>query len=189
MRRIVFTVIACAVALTAQEAAAQEAAGPTQAQPTTIVYSDSGMSRMADLPMGVHRITDSNVIISGHQKGGGVGVLFGVVGMAIQSSANAEGGTAAGQPKSELCAALVLCVRESGCSSEFGDIGMAQHCYTGSGSLAAPTGPCKDEIEAAGETSGVALAARQTDTDYALGRANAVGTCAAASCESECLGD
>lgn len=94
MRRIVLTVIACAVALTAQEAAAQETAGPTQAPPTTIVYSDSGMSRMADLPMGVHRITDSNVIISGHQKGGGLGVLFGVVGMAIQSSANAEGGTA-----------------------------------------------------------------------------------------------
>jgi len=68
---------------------------PTQAlAPTTIVYSDEGMSRMNDLPMGVHRIPDSNVIISGHQKGGGIGMLFGVVGMAIQSSANASGGTA-----------------------------------------------------------------------------------------------
>jgi len=62
--------------------------------PTRVVYVDEGMSRMNDLPMGVHRIPDSNVIISGHQKGGGIGMLFGVVGMAIQSSANASGGTA-----------------------------------------------------------------------------------------------
>lgn len=92
MRKLVFAVIANA--LMAHGAAAQEAAAPAQAPPTTIVYSDTGVSRMADMPMGVHRIPDSNVIISGHQKGGGLGVLFGVVGMAIQSSANAKGGTA-----------------------------------------------------------------------------------------------
>jgi hypothetical protein len=94
MRRLFLAVIAGVSALAAQGAAAQEAAAPAQAQPTTIVYSDDGMSRMADLPMGVHRIPDSNVIISGHQKGGGVGMLFGVVGMAIQSSANTQTGTA-----------------------------------------------------------------------------------------------
>jgi hypothetical protein len=94
MRRLVLALIASAVALTAQGAAAQEAASPAQTPPTTIVYSDEGMSRMADLPMGIHRIPDSNVIISGHQKGGGIGMLFGVVGMVVQSSANAEGGTA-----------------------------------------------------------------------------------------------
>ena len=94
MRRLFLAVLASAVALAAQESAAQEAPGATPPPPTTIVYSDDGMSRMADLPMGIHRIPDSNVIISGHQKGGGVGMLFGVVGMAIQSSANASGGTA-----------------------------------------------------------------------------------------------
>jgi len=48
---------------------------------------------MSDLPMGVHHIPDSNVIISGHQKSGGIGMLFGVVGMLVQSSANAATGT------------------------------------------------------------------------------------------------
>ncbi len=93
MRRLIVAVLAGAAALATQQAAAQDAAGATP-PPTAIVYSDDGMSRMADLPMGIHRIPDSNVIISGHQKGGGIGMLFGVVGMAIQSSANASGGTA-----------------------------------------------------------------------------------------------
>jgi len=88
--------VAGASALAAPAAAAPETGdAPAQAPaPTRVVYVDEGMSRMNDLPMGVHRIPDSNVIISGHQKGGGIGMLFGVVGMAIQSSANASGGTA-----------------------------------------------------------------------------------------------
>ena len=96
MHKVMFALIAGASALAAPAAAAPEA-GDTPAQapsPTRVVYVDEGMSRMSDLPMGVHRIPDSNVIISGHQKGGGIGMLFGVVGMAIQSSANASGGTA-----------------------------------------------------------------------------------------------
>jgi hypothetical protein len=92
MRKLKLAAIAGASVLAAPAAASDS---PTQAlAPTTIVYSDEGMSRMNDLPMGVHRIPDSNVIISGHQKGGGIGMLFGIVGMAIQSSANASGGTA-----------------------------------------------------------------------------------------------
>lgn len=91
MRKFMLAAIAGA-SLVAAPAAADS---PTQAQaPTTVVYTDEGMSRMNDLPLGVHRIPDSNVVISGHQKGGGIGMLFGVVGMAIQSSANASGGTA-----------------------------------------------------------------------------------------------
>jgi hypothetical protein len=96
MRNLMLAVIAGASALAAPAAAAPEI-GDTPAQapaPTRVVYADEGMSRMNDLPMGVHRIPDSNVIISGHQKGGGMGMLFGIVGMAIQSSANASGGTA-----------------------------------------------------------------------------------------------
>jgi hypothetical protein len=98
MRKFMLAVIAGASALVAQAAAGQEAAAaqapPTQAPQTTIVYSNEGMSRMADLPLGVHRIPDSNIIISGHQKGGGLGLLFGPLGMAVQSSANASSGTA-----------------------------------------------------------------------------------------------
>lgn len=48
---------------------------------------------MSDLPMGVHRIPDSDVVISGHQGGGGIGMLFGVVGVLVQSSINADAGT------------------------------------------------------------------------------------------------
>ena len=96
MRKFMLALVAGASALAVPAAAAPET-GDTPAQapaPTRVVYVDEGMSRMNDLPMGVHRIPDSNVIISGHQKGGGIGMLFGVVGMAIQSSANASGGTA-----------------------------------------------------------------------------------------------
>jgi len=96
MRKFMLALVAGASALAAPAAAAPETGdAPAQAPaPTRGVYVDEGMSRMNDLPMGVHRIPDSNVIISGHQKGGGIGMLFGVVGMAIQSSANASGGTA-----------------------------------------------------------------------------------------------
>jgi len=96
MRKFMLALVAGASALAAPAAAAPETGdAPAQAPaPTRVVYVDEGMSRMNDLPMGVHRIPDSNVIISGHQKGGGIGMLFGVVGMAIQSSANASGGTA-----------------------------------------------------------------------------------------------
>ena len=96
MRKVMLAAIAGASTLTAPAAAAPEAGdAPAQApSPTRIVYVDEGMSRMSDLPMGVHRIPDSNVIVSGHQKGGGIGMLFGIVGVAIQSSANASGGTA-----------------------------------------------------------------------------------------------
>ena len=42
--------------------------------------------------MGVKRIPDSSIVVSGHQKGGALGLLFGVVGMAIQSAANTDAG-------------------------------------------------------------------------------------------------
>jgi hypothetical protein len=99
MRKVILAVVASASAFAAQAAAAQAAAGAAAAQApattarTTIVYSDKGPNGMSDVPMGVHRIPDSNVVISGHQKGGGIGALFGLAGMLIQSSANAAAGT------------------------------------------------------------------------------------------------
>ena len=42
--------------------------------------------------MGAHRIPNSNVIITGHQKGGSLGAIFGVFGMLAQGAANAEAG-------------------------------------------------------------------------------------------------
>lgn len=98
-RLFVLALVASAPALMAQTAAPQGPAGagpaPTPAlspAPTTIVFADKGANGLSDLPMGVHRIPDSNVIISGHQ-GGGIGVLLGPIGMLVQSSINAEAGT------------------------------------------------------------------------------------------------
>jgi hypothetical protein len=79
---------ASAVAAQAASAQGQTVAAP----PTTIVYSDKGPNGMSDVPMGVHRIPDCNVVISGHQKGG-IGFLFGVVGLLAQSAANTQTGT------------------------------------------------------------------------------------------------
>jgi len=98
MKRIVMlATVASAPALMAQTATPQ---GPAGAAPTlsttpatTIVFSQKGANGMSDLPMGVHRIPDSDVVVSGYQGGGGIGMLFGVVGMLVQSSMNAQTGT------------------------------------------------------------------------------------------------
>lgn len=79
----------------AQTAAAQApaAAVPASAPATAIVFSEKGANGMSDLPMGVHRIPDSNVVVSGYQGGGGIGMLFGLVGVLVQSSINADAGS------------------------------------------------------------------------------------------------
>jgi len=94
----ILAMVASAPALMAQTAAPQGPAGaattPTSSPaPTAIVFSEKGANGMSDLPMGVHRIPDSNVVVSGYQGGGGIGMLFGVVGMLVQSSINTETGT------------------------------------------------------------------------------------------------
>lgn len=94
MRKAVLALIASTSAMAAQANAGHEQAGaaPAQAPPTTIVYPGKGPSGFSDLPMGSHRIPDSNVIISGHQKGGAIGPIFGLFGMLAQSAANADAG-------------------------------------------------------------------------------------------------
>lgn len=95
---VTLAMIAGASALLPQTAPAQDkpeapsatASAPAPAAPTAIVFSEKGASGFSDLPMGVHRIPDSNVIVSGYQGGGALGILFGVVGMLVQSSINTE---------------------------------------------------------------------------------------------------
>lgn len=85
---------AALAALSAQPLLAQEvppAAAPA-APPLSIFIDGKGPNGMSDLPMGVKRIPDSNIVVSGHQKGGALGLLFGPVGMAIQSAANTDAG-------------------------------------------------------------------------------------------------
>jgi hypothetical protein len=97
MRKVFLALVASAAAMATQADAGQGQTGvaSTGAPPTTIVYPDKGPSGLTDLPMGAHRIPDSNVIISGHQKGGLLGPAFGIFGMLVQSTANAEAGTKA----------------------------------------------------------------------------------------------
>lgn len=66
---------------------------PAQAGITQIEYSTKQTSKWTDLPMGTYAVPNSDVIISGHQKGGAAPMLlFGVVGMAVQGSINAQNG-------------------------------------------------------------------------------------------------
>lgn len=101
--RINFLAMAAAVASLSATAALAQAAAPAAAPatapaataaaaPLAIFMNDKGPNGMSDLPMGVRRIPDSNIVVSGHQKGGPLGLLFGVVGMAVQSAANTQAG-------------------------------------------------------------------------------------------------
>lgn len=95
-RLVMFAMAASASAAMAQTTAQPEpadAASAALSAPTAIVFSEKGANGMSDLPMGVHRIPDSDVVVSGYQGGGGIGMLFGVVGVLVQSSINAETGT------------------------------------------------------------------------------------------------
>jgi cysteine-rich repeat protein len=82
------------------------------------------------------------------------------------------------------CSALVACGREKGCSGS--------DCYCGTASdwvclFGGGNGPCRPEVEAAaGSTDPVTIQLRADDTNYALGRANALATCARAECEAAC---
>jgi hypothetical protein len=49
-------------------------------------------SKMNDMPLGVHQIPDTSVYVSGHQGAAGVGMLFGVIGVAIAHAAAQQTG-------------------------------------------------------------------------------------------------
>src|SRR5437016_883240 len=68
---------------------------PAQQQPISVKLSTEELSGWSDLPMGVYRIPDSQVIISGHQKASGAGILFGVLGLAVTSAVNTAAGARA----------------------------------------------------------------------------------------------
>ncbi len=65
---------------------------PAQPQAIAVDFTAAELSGWTDLPIGTYRVPDSQVIISGHQKGGGAGMLFGVIGVAVQHSINKAGG-------------------------------------------------------------------------------------------------
>lgn len=66
---------------------------PPQDGITQIEYSTKQTSKWTDLPIGTYVVPNSDVIISGHQKGGAAPMLlFGVIGLAVQNSVNAQNG-------------------------------------------------------------------------------------------------
>jgi hypothetical protein len=65
---------------------------PDQKQPVSVAVSGEELSGWTDLPIGVYRVPDSQVIISGHQTGQGGALLFGLVGVAIAHAGNATAG-------------------------------------------------------------------------------------------------
>lgn len=88
------------VALLAGNAGAQTAplAPTAQAVPAapsvpamSVVVSPKGAG-INDVPLGVYHLPDSNIYMSGHQKGGLAGLLFGPVGMLAQGAVNAQAG-------------------------------------------------------------------------------------------------
>jgi hypothetical protein len=68
---------------------------PHQTQAIVVKYTSDDLSGWTDLPIGTYRVPNSQVIISGHQKGGGIGVLFGPVGVAVEHAAGSGAGKAA----------------------------------------------------------------------------------------------
>lgn len=130
---------AALAALSAQPLLAQStdaAATAPALPPTSIFITDKGPNGMSDLPMGVKRIPDSNIVVSGHQKGGRLGLLFGVVGMAIQSAANTDAG---GKRTNDIQDALRFDV--TGRSKELATSILAEEAFSGSYTLATEESP------------------------------------------------
>lgn len=84
----------CAVVMTGCATFRNAEPPPKFAKPTNIVFSDEGLSTMSDLTVGVHRVPNSDVLITGHQKGSIAGLVFGPLGLAftdaVDSSAAAD---------------------------------------------------------------------------------------------------
>ncbi len=83
-----------------------------------------------------------------------------------------------------LCKALIDCGRAHSC--------LGNDCYCGTADLFScllgfGDGPCRAQVEAAAKTTDPAtISTRSSDTNYPVGRANALGSCASTSCGSEC---
>src|SRR5690349_5522303 len=55
--------------------------------PVQVQFADEQLSKWTDLPLGTYSVPNSDVIISGHQKGSAAPfLLFGLIGMAVQNS-------------------------------------------------------------------------------------------------------
>jgi hypothetical protein len=68
-----------------------------KSQTIVIDYTRDELSSWSDMPIGTYRVPESQLLVSGHQKGNGIGMLFGLPGIAIENAADSSGGKAAVQ--------------------------------------------------------------------------------------------
>lgn len=61
---------------------------PTPNQPVNVAIGAKPMSKMSELPIGAFYDAPRQIIVSGHQKGLGWGVVFGLVGVMVADQAN-----------------------------------------------------------------------------------------------------
>jgi hypothetical protein len=61
---------------------------PVQDEPIAIYFGESGPSKWSGLPLGGYIVPNSDVILSGHQKGENAAVFFGIIGLGISGSIN-----------------------------------------------------------------------------------------------------
>jgi cysteine-rich repeat protein len=102
-------------------------------------------------------------------------------------------GFPAGTPKADLCEGVLECIRDAD-SMNCGAEG-AEACFCGIGadltnciSMNNPTGPCRDIMQAAGEsTSAQTVSERFVDPGFALGLAISVFRCDQELCSTECF--
>lgn len=66
---------------------------PTPNAATTVAVLPKPMSKMSELPIGAYYDESRQIIISGHQKGLGVGMMFGLVGVLVADQANKSSAT------------------------------------------------------------------------------------------------
>jgi hypothetical protein len=95
VRRIVTASFACALiaAFTGCASFNRIAHYPKPKQDSTVSIADTPMGKMSELPIGVYYDKDNQVIVTGHQKGLGAGMLFGVIGVVVADQMNKSSGS------------------------------------------------------------------------------------------------
>lgn len=107
-------------------------------------------------------------------------------------SGTATDGFRKGASRVQLCEEVLACVRKTGCAP--GARGVGHECYCGGDDVqkciteATPHGPCKEVIEAAGESnSPMEVGKRWGNHEFAVGAAFRRVRCEAQRCRTECF--
>ena len=76
---------------------------PAESAPISVSTGTEGASGWNDLPIGVHRVPNTDVIIAGHAEGAGIGLAFGLVGvLAADAIGNANSAQAVANVENAL---------------------------------------------------------------------------------------